>query len=75
MLKSETLPTHSLTYSLTRVKSRDASASKNERDCLACGRKFFTEFMLNNHIAKSHTNVKCDICDKTVTKKGLSKHI
>ena len=31
--------------------------------------------MLKNHIAKSHTNVKCDICDKTVTKKGLSKHI
>ena len=48
---------------------------KRARLSLACGRKFFTEFMLNNHIAKSHTNVKCDICDKTVTKKGLSKHI
>ena len=29
MLKSETLPTYLLTYSLTRVKSRDASTSKN----------------------------------------------
>ena len=29
MLKSETLPSDSLTDSLTRVKSRDASASKN----------------------------------------------
>ena len=47
---------------------------KNESDCLECGRKFYTEFMLKNHIARSHTDVKCDICDKTVTKKGLSKH-
>ena len=29
MLKTETLPTYLLTYSLTGVKSRDASASKN----------------------------------------------
>ena len=29
MLKSETLPTYWLTHRLTRVKSRDASASKN----------------------------------------------
>ena len=30
--------------------------------------------MLKNHIARSHTDVKCDICDKTVTKMVLSKH-
>ena len=29
--KFETLPTHSLTDSLTRVKSRDASASKKKK--------------------------------------------
>ena len=48
---------------------------KNESDCLVCGKNFYTEFMLKNHIARSHTDVKCDICDKTVTKRGLSKHI
>ena len=36
MLKSETLPTHLLTDSLTRVKSRDASASK--KGDLGCNR-------------------------------------
>ena len=47
---------------------------ENESDFLECGRKFYTEFMLKNHIARSHTDVKCDICDKTVTKMVLSKH-
>ena len=36
---------------------------KKESDCHICERKFYTEFLLKNHIGLRHTSVNCDICD------------
>ena len=47
---------------------------KNESDCHICERKFYTEFLLKNHIGLRHTNVNCDICDKKLLKSALNGH-
>ena len=47
---------------------------KDESDCHICERKFYTEFLLKNHIRKRHTNVNCDICDKNLLKSALNSH-
>ena len=47
---------------------------KNESDCHICERKFYTEFLLKNHIGLHHTNVNCDICDKKLLKSALNGH-
>ena len=45
-----------------------------EKDCHICDKKFYTRFMLKNHIGKIHSTVNCDICDKIVVKSALSNH-
>ena len=45
-----------------------------EKDCHICDKKFYTRFMLKNHIGKIHSTANCDICDKIVVKSALSNH-
>ena len=47
---------------------------KHDSDCHICDRKFYTRFMLYNHIGKFHTTLNCDICDKIVVRSALSSH-
>lgn len=48
---------------------------KEESDCHLCDKNFNTAFMFKNHIRKYHGTVNCGVCDKTVAKNELSRHM
>ena len=48
---------------------------KNESNCNICERKFHTAYILKKHIGNVHTIEKCNVCDKSVAKGVLARHM
>ena len=65
-----------LTTQMADYRKHIINCNVHERTCVSCQKTYFSVSDLQEHIAKAHPAIKCEICGaKFITKGHLTKHV